>query len=249
MRMYSDLAPWWPLVSSPADYAEEVESFLSMMDIPASGRPTLLELGSGGGNLASHLKAHVQATLSDLSPAMLEVSRQLNPELEHVQGDMRSLRLGRLFDIVLIHDAIMYCTSEADLAAAIGTAADHCRPGGTVIVAPDTVRETYAPETSCGGEDGPDGKALRYLEWSFDPDPADDTTVVVYAIVLREADGSLRTVLDRHVEGNFSERTYRALFEGAGLETRVVHDKWDRHVFVARKAAAPGAPVGYNSSS
>lgn len=236
MHMYSDLAPWWPLLSSPADYAEEAESFLAMMELPPGERRTLLELGSGGGNLASHLKAHVEATLSDLSPDMLAVSRQLNPELEHVQGDMRTLRLGRLFDIVLIHDAIMYCTTEADLAAAIGTAAVHCRPGGTVIIAPDTVRESYEPETSSGGEDGPDGRALRYLEWSFDPDPADDTTVVVYTIVLRDADGSLRTVLDRHVEGNFSEPTYRSIFAAAGLETRVVPDKWNRRVFVARKA-------------
>lgn len=238
MRMYSDLAPWWPLLSAPADYAEEAESFLSMMDVRADRRPTLLELGSGGGNLASHLKAHVTATLSDLSPGMLEVSRGLNPDLEHAQGDMRSIRLDRVFDVVLIHDAIMYCTTREDLAAAIGTAAVHCRPGGTVIVAPDCVRESFEPETSCGGEDAPDGRALRYLEWSFDPDPADDTTEVAYTIVLREADGSMRTVLDRHVEGIFSEQVFHDVFRGAGLDAHVVRDKWDRHVFVATKPQA-----------
>jgi SAM-dependent methyltransferase len=231
MKMYSDLAPWWPLLSAPADYAEEAASFLSMMNL-GGGRPTLLELGSGGGNLASHLKAHVDATLSDLSPEMLEVSRRLNPELEHVQGDMRALRLGRQFDAVLIHDAIMYCTTRADLAAAIATASLHCRPGGTVIVAPDCVRESFEPETSCGGEDGPDGRALRYLEWSFDPDPSDDTTEVVYTIVLRESDGSMQTVLDRHVEGIFPEQVFHDAFNAAGLDSRVVHDKWNRHVFV-----------------
>ena len=235
MRMYSDLAPWWPLLSAPSDYAEEAASFLSMMDLPAGERPTLLELGAGGGNLGSHLKAHVEATLSDLSPDMIAVSRRLNPGLEHIQGDMRTLRLDRLFDIVLIHDAIMYCTTEADVVAAVRTAAIHCRDGGTVIVAPDSVRESYEPETSWGGEDGQDGRALRYLEWSFDPDPTDDTADVVYAIVLREADGQMRTVLDRHVEGNFSERIFLSAFEAAGLEPRVVHDAWNRHVFVGRK--------------
>jgi hypothetical protein len=233
--MYSDLAPWWPLLSAPADYAEEADSFLSMIETPIGRRATLLELGSGGGNLASHLKAHFTATLSDVSPAMLDVSRRLNPDLEHLQGDMRSVRLGRVFDAVLIHDAIMYCTTRDDLAAAIMTASVHCRPGGTVIIAPDCVRESFEPETSCGGEDGPDGRALRYLEWSFDPDPADDTTEVVYTIVLREADGSMRTVLDRHVEGIFPEQVFHDLFNAAGLESRVVHDKWDRHVFVGKK--------------
>jgi SAM-dependent methyltransferase len=235
MKMYSDLAPWWPLLSAPADYAEEAESFLSMLELPPDRRPTLLELGSGGGNLASHLKAHLTPTLSDVSQAMLDVSRRLNPELEHLHGDMRSVRLGRVFDAVLIHDAIMYCTSRDDLAAAIATASVHCRPGGIVIIAPDCVRESFEPETSCGGEDGPDGQALRYLEWSFDPDPADDTAEVVYTIVLREADGSMRTVLDRHLEGIFPEQVFHDLFKAAGLESRVVHDKWERHVFVGRK--------------
>ena len=136
--------------------------------------------------------------------------------------------------MVLIHDAVMYCITEKDLRDALVTAATHCRPGGQVIVAPDSVRESYAPETSWGGEDGTDGRALRYLEWSFDPDPDDDTTDVVYTIVMREANGELRTVTDRLVEGNFSEQTFRAAFDAAGLEVRIVHDAWKRHVFVAR---------------
>src|SRR3972149_1508073 len=59
---------------------------------------TVLELGSGGGNNASHMKAHFKLTLVDRSPAMLAVSRALNPECEHLEGDMRTLRLGRGFD-------------------------------------------------------------------------------------------------------------------------------------------------------
>ena len=48
---------------------------------------TVLELGSGGGNNASHLKAQFRMTLVDRSPGMLAVSRALNPECEHVEGD------------------------------------------------------------------------------------------------------------------------------------------------------------------
>ena len=40
-------------------------------------------------------------------------------------GDMRSLRLPRQFDVVLIHDAIMYATGPADVQAALRTAAIH----------------------------------------------------------------------------------------------------------------------------
>ena len=93
------------------------------------------------------MKAHFDVTLSDISPDMLAVSRRLNPEVEHIEGDMRSLRLNRVFDVVLIHDAIAYCVTRDDLEAALGTAAVHCRPGGTVIVAPDYVKETFEPGT------------------------------------------------------------------------------------------------------
>ena len=43
---------------------------------------------------------------------MLELSRTLNPDCEHLEGDMRTLRLGRTFDAVLIHDAVMYMTDR-----------------------------------------------------------------------------------------------------------------------------------------
>src|SRR6185369_9620939 len=90
---------------------------------------TLLELGSGGGNNASHLKAHFKMTLVDISEGMLELSRKLNPECEHFPGDMKSLRLGRVFDGVFIHDAVMYMPTEADLRLALETASTHCKHG------------------------------------------------------------------------------------------------------------------------
>ena len=91
--MYGELAGWWPLLSAPGSYAEEAEIYRRLL-VEAADRPpvTVLELGSGGGNNASHLKAHFRMTLVDLSPGMLKVSRELNPECEHVQVDMRTVR-------------------------------------------------------------------------------------------------------------------------------------------------------------
>src|SRR3712207_9249425 len=110
--------------------------------------PTLLELGSGGGNNAVHLKAHfAQVTLTDLSPEMLAVSRALNPDCEHLLGDMRTLRLGRAFDVVFVHDAIDYMTTREDLRLALETAAVHCKPDGLGLFVPDYVREAFEPST------------------------------------------------------------------------------------------------------
>ena len=46
------------------------------------------------------------------------------------KGDLRTLRLGRSFDAVLVHDAVMYMTSERDLRSMAVTAFQHTRPGG-----------------------------------------------------------------------------------------------------------------------
>jgi len=172
VRIYSDLAPWFHLLTHPSDYEEEADFIERVVDAVADGpASTLLELG----NNASHLKGRFTCTLTDLSPAMLELSRSINPQCEHVQGDMRTLRLGRTFDAVLVHDAVMYLTTEDDLRAAIVTAAMHLRPGGVAVFLPDATLESYAPGTDHGGHDGEDGRSLRYLEWTHAPEPGATT--------------------------------------------------------------------------
>ena len=220
--MYGELAGWWPLLSAPAVYAEEAEIYRRLLTEAADRAPeTVLELGSGGGNNASHLKAHFPLTLVDLSEGMLEVSRELNPELEHLQGDMRTVRLGRAFDAVFVHDAIAYLTTEDDLRKVMETAFVHCQPGGAALFAPDHLRENFRTGTDWGGHDG-DRRAARFLEWTWDPDPLDTTYTVDYAYLLREADGSVRVVHDRHVEGLFPRATWLRLLDETGFEARAV---------------------------
>ncbi len=239
---YDDLAEWWPLFSPPEDYIEEAADLLQRLGpFATSGRATLLELGSGGGSLASHLKPYFALTLTDRAPGMLAVSRALNPECEHLVADMRTVRLERRFDVVLIHDAIMYASEPAQVQATLQTAAVHCRPGGTVVVLPDYVRETFAPGTEEGGHDASDGRSFRYLEWRWDPDPTDDTYLVDYAFMLRDSSGSVRVVHDRHVEGLYSRARWLGWFEAAGLPAESTIDAWDRDVFVARPIATGSA--------
>jgi SAM-dependent methyltransferase len=217
-RLYTELAAWFHLLTPPSEYAEEAEFYLRAIR-EALGEPprTLLELGSGGGNNASHYKRHVpRTTLVDLSPEMLAISRALNPECEHLQGDMRTLRLGREFDAVFVHDAVMYLTTEHDLRRAMETAFVHCRPGGVALFAPDHVRETFRSSTEHGGQDG-DGRALRYLIWTWDPDPADTTFVADFAYLLREDGKPLRHEYERHVCGLFPRALWLRLLAEVGF--------------------------------
>lgn len=232
---YDELAEWWPLFSPPSEYPEEAADLLARLGPVAAGGATLLELGSGGGSLASHLAPHFRMTLTDVSPGMLAVNRIVNPGAEHVLGDMRTLRLAREFDVVLVHDAVMYATTPADVQATLETAAMHCRRGGTVAVLPDYVRETFEPGADTDGHDGSDGRGLRYLEWRWDPDPADDTYTVDYAFLLRSASGSIRAVHDRHVEGLFARARWFEWLERAGIPATSAIDAWGRDVFLGTR--------------
>jgi trans-aconitate methyltransferase len=234
-RLYRELASWWPLLSRPSDYAQEA-SFFTTLFFEATDSPpqTLLELGSGGGNNASHLKVHFKLTLVDQSAQMLSVSRQLNPECEHITGDMRTVRLDRLFDAVFIHDAIDYMTTEADLRKAMETAYVHCQAGAMALFVPDHVRENFVTTTQQGGHDGV-ARALRYLEWSYDPDETDTAYVVDYAYLLREGEDEVKVAYDRHIVGLFERAAWLRLLAEVGFKARVVVDEFKRELFVAVK--------------
>lgn len=239
MHMYGDLAGWFHVLTPPEEYIEEA-AFATRVLREFSDRPprTVLELGSGGGNNASYMKADFELTLVDLAPGMLELSRGLNPESEHVLGDMRTIRLGRTFDAVFVHDAVVYLTTAEDLRAAMDTAFVHLNPGGAALFVPDAIRELFEPRTDHGGSDS-GARALRYLEWTWDPDPTDTEYVVDYAYLLREGT-DVRVVHDRHVIGLFSRQDWLDLLAGVGFEPHVLKVDYEEGVeaFVGKKASA-----------
>jgi SAM-dependent methyltransferase len=240
-RLYQELADWWPVLSTPEDYYEEAAFYQQALEQHAQ-RPiqTVLELGCGGGNNASHLKAFYKLTLVDLSPGMLAVSQALNPECEHLLGDMRDIRLNRCFDAVFIHDAIVYMRDPIDLLKAIQTASIHCASGGVALFLPDYVRETFHESVNHGGHDQGD-RALRYLEWHFDPDPNDTEYESHMVYLLREADQPIRCVHDRHRMGLFSRNEWLALIGRTGftpVRLPFIHSEleYEGDVFLGLKA-------------
>jgi len=219
---YTELADWYYLLTAPEDYAEEAEFYLrTIVEAGGAAPQTLLELGSGGGANASHYKKSVRATLTDLSAPMLALSRTLNPDCEHIQGDMRTLRLGRTFDAVFVHDAISYMTTREDLRSVMETAFVHCSSGGVALFAPDETRENFTASSNCGGHDGA-GRALRYLDWSSDPDPTDETYLYEFVYVLHERNQTTRTIYEGHQCGLFAGGVWLELLESVGFRASML---------------------------
>lgn len=235
-KLYNELADnWYQLLTPLYEYEEEAELYHQILkDKLRQKSPSILELGCGAGHIAYYLKQWYALFLSDLSEKMLGISKTLNPECEHFQGDMRSLRLDKTFDAVFIHDAIMYMTSEDDLKQALTTSFLHCKAGGLTLISPDFIKETFTPGTDHGGSDGAD-RALRYLAWTYDPDTTDHTYTVDYAYMMRNADGSVSVEKDRHIEGLFSRTDWLRLLKIVGFEPHTFTDSMGRVNFIGNK--------------
>lgn len=239
-RLYGELAAWWPLLSPPDEYAEEAAYAAALLSSASVPVRDVLELGSGGGNNAVHLARRFRMTLVDISEQMLEVSRRLNPDCEHVAGDMRTIRLGREFDAVFVHDAIDYATDAADLTRVVDTAFAHCRPGGVAVFIPDHTVETFLPATEHGGGDDESGRGARYLAWTWDPEPVDTWVCTEYAFLLREADGTVHAVHETHRTGLFDRHMWLRVLGDAGFDAQAAvevttDERQPRDVFVAHR--------------
>ena len=216
--LYDKLAYLWPVISPPEDYADEAVHWRdALRRYLGPGRHRLLEMGVGGGHNLSHLTAEFDAAAVDVSPQMLELSRRLNPAVEHHLGDMRDVRLGQVFDAVLIHDAICYMQTEDDLRAAFATARVHLRPGGLLLVAPDLVRDTFRPGMKLSWSTEKDGVTVKTEEVVRDADPSDTLVESHFTYTITER-GTRRVERDVHVTGIFPIATWTALMGEAGFE-------------------------------
>ncbi len=243
LRLYAELAEWWPLFTTPEDYAYETAFYAQVIKKELGDKAkTALELGSGGGNSASHLKKHFQMTLVDLSENMLNVSKKLNPECEHHLGNMTDFRISREFDVVYVQDAIAYMNTEDDLRRTIETAYVHCRPGGIALLIPDFTRENFKSTIVTGGHDR-DQRGLRYMEWIWDPDSSDTSYLSDMVYMVKDESGQMSCVYDRHILGLFSKDKWLELIKSLGFEVKMVpfdaqqDAAGDTFIFLCRKPA------------
>lgn len=218
-RLYGELAELWPLVSPPEDYVEEARILAAVLRELAGPRerPSLLDLGSGGGHHLHPFAQGFELVAVDRSEAMLAHSRRLNPGVEHAVGDLRELRLDRRFDLVLIHDALAYLLDERDVTAALATAAAHLEPGGGLVLVPDRLRETFFDGELTTSQHADGERELTFVEYVHDPDPTDTQLEVVMLMLVRQT-GRVRVEEDRHAVGLFSRAQWLALLAEAGFE-------------------------------
>jgi len=218
-RLYTDLAWLWPLWGDAATaYAHYCQHVTGLIRQHAERQATtLLDMGCGGGKNVLNLKREFNVTGLDLSPAMLAQAKALNPECTFVQGDMRTCRLGQVFDAVLMDDAISHMSCRTDFVAAFRTAHAHLQRGGVLVATPDVTTETFQQNRTITTPATREGLDVVFVENVYDPEAADEQYETTILYLIRDH-GHLRIETDRWTMGLFSLDTWRQVLRETGFE-------------------------------
>jgi 2-polyprenyl-3-methyl-5-hydroxy-6-metoxy-1,4-benzoquinol methylase len=95
---------------------------------------TLLHLGCGAGGHDFTFKKHFMVTGIDISEEMLEIAKEVNPEIDYICDDMRTVNLKESFDAVAVPDSIMHMITLEDIKKTVTTASQHLKPGGVLLI-------------------------------------------------------------------------------------------------------------------
>lgn len=202
------------------DYAAEAADLHGIITEACPSARTLLDVACGTGAHLEHLRRWYEVEGVDISAAMLDIAgRRLAGVALHL-GDMRTLDLGRHFDVVTcLFSSIGYVTEPSEIRSTIERLAAHVGPRGVLIidgwVRPDKWRDNYQ---------GP-------------PDIAsDDHTMVVRLSVTRRVgriteldmhhlvrtDSGIEYFVEAHRLALTPTEEYFSAVEAAGLTARVV---------------------------
>lgn len=222
-RLYTDLAWLWPMWGDAAtEYSQYCQYVTKLIHHYATRQTTtLLDIGCGGGKNVLNLKREFNVTGLDLSSTMLAQAQALNPDCTFVQGDMRTCRLGRTFDAVLMDDAISHMNCRTDLVAAFRTAYEHLEAGGVLIATPDVTIETFRQNKTTTTPASREGLDVVFVENVYDPDATDEQYETTILYLIREH-GRLRTETEHWTMGIFSLATWRQVLHETGFQ---VHEE------------------------
>jgi predicted TPR repeat methyltransferase len=142
-KVFDAYAAYYDLLYGGKDYAAEAEYVAAHIRRHVLQATRVLELGCGTGGHAEYL-ARMGYTIHgvDLSESMLAKANlrkasfpsEVQERLLFIQGDVRTVRTGETYDAVIsLFHVISYQTTNADLIAAMTTAATHLKPGGVFI--------------------------------------------------------------------------------------------------------------------
>lgn len=217
-RLYHDLAWLWPLWGSVEEYKQESDQALELIRKHARIEVhDILDVTCGGGKNVYNFKQHLKVHGLDLSAAMLENARKLNPECSFYQADMRDFDLKRQFDSIYINDGIAYITNPSDLKRVFKCARKHLRAGGAMICYAEFLKEYFVQNKTQTSTSKHGTMEITFIENNYDPDPTDDIFDATMVYLIRDS-GTLRIEHDHHQCGIFTLDVWQNTLKDAGFK-------------------------------
>ena len=227
---YNDLAWTEDWLANPDEYKNETKFYIDLIkansDTPAS---TLLHLGCGAGGHDTFFKEHFTITGVDLSKGMLDIARKRHPEIEYIEGDMKTIQLNRQFDVIAIPDSIDYMVSEKDLLQVMTNSVSHLKTGGIFIVVAKPEETFQNNNFAYSGEK--DGVSITLLENNYINTFKPNTYEATFMYLIRK-NGQLSIHTENQILGLFSQKTWENIFKKAGLAIQQVtlSDVYEKYI-------------------
>ena len=189
--------------------------YINLINKNAIEKPkTLLHFGSGAGGHDTIFKKYFSVTGVDLSLGILEKAIKLHPDIEYMEGDMRTVRLNKEYDAVAIPDSIDYMVSEKDLQQAIETAYIHLKTDGVLLIVAKPEEVFQNNNFVYTGEKN--GIHITLLENNYINPFVPNTYEATLMYLIREKN-ELRIQSERHILGLFPEKTWEKIFIKTGF--------------------------------
>lgn len=216
---YNELAWTEDFLADPKDYEDELNGYIGLINSTSEAPVnTILHLGCGAGGHDFYFKNHYTVTGVDISIGMLEKAKVTNPEIEYVEGDMRTIRLNRRFDCVVIPDSIDYMVTLDDLKQAIQTSAIHLKPSGVLMIVGKT-KETFQNNNfAYTGEKGDTHVTLMENNYI---NPYVPNTYEITMLYLIRQKGKLSKYIEESKAGLFPKETWDEVLKNAGFNMEI----------------------------
>jgi ubiquinone/menaquinone biosynthesis C-methylase UbiE len=217
--LHNKLAKYYDRVYSFKDYLDETVRLQNLIiKYLESGGNTLLDVACGTGLHLKHLKDDFSCTGVDVSKSMLKIARKNAKGVTFKEADMKTLRLGKQFDVIVcLLSSIGYVKTAASLEKTIRNFSKHLKKGGLTLIEPSHAKSFYVNgEPRITTYDGKDAKIARVNVTRI----RQATLVLSMHILIAERGKDAKYFVDRHELGLFGINNTLRIMKAAGLKSK-----------------------------
>jgi ubiquinone/menaquinone biosynthesis C-methylase UbiE len=217
--LHNKLSKYYNKVYSFKDYLDEAVRLQNLIiKYSETGGNNLLDVACGTGLHLKHLKDDFSCTGVDVSKAMLKIARKNVKGVTFKEADMKTLRLGKQFDVILcMLSSIGYVKTAANLEKTIENFSQHLTKGGLALIEPSHAKSLYVcGEPRITTYDGKDAKIARVNYTNF----RQATAVLNMHFLIAERGKDTKYFVDKHVLGLFGINNTLRIMKAAGFKSK-----------------------------